>query len=504
MQIFLNKLNFITFLLFKTFLLLPGLSFAENSKFSKLSSLEKDGNATVSALVVKLSDGEKIAELNADLKLCPASVTKLVLGAQALDKWGTTKTFSTKLFARGKINKGTLDGDIIFYGGGDASLTNEKLWFLTTDVARYGIKKITGKIVVNNSLFGKVLEDENRLGGKTKSHNAYDAPLSSAAVNFSVIAIVVSPNEKVGGQAKISLEPYPLNSVVINGSVTTTSENSPPQVSVSRQSKNGKDIFSVSGNIPKNSTAQRIYRSISNADRYAGEVLNGFLTAAGIETSGEIEIDSKELKGSLTPIAAVDGYPIEWQMKGLFEVSNNFIGDILALNLLSESNPKNKGDLKEAGSLLEKYMKNVLKNSTWETNQKLNSPIIIESGSGLTPNNRLSARDIISLLDHMYFSGRAFPAYINALPIVGDEGTLKRRFTSASEKHLQGRLRGKTGTLTEPVNVSALGGYSRLKNGDWVAFAVIVNGVKSKPQPDLKNIRDAIDSDLAKVLPSEL
>ncbi|MGY3803384.1 D-alanyl-D-alanine carboxypeptidase/D-alanyl-D-alanine endopeptidase [Pigmentibacter ruber] len=504
MQLFFINLNKMpSFILIISFYL-PTITFAQSSKFPKLSQLQQNGNATVSALVVKLSNGEKIAELNSDMRLCPASVTKLVLGAQALDKWGTTKTFTTKLYGRGKINKGTLEGDIIFYGAGDASLTNEKLWFLTTDVSRYGIKKITGKIVVNNSMFGNVLEDENRLGGKNKSHNAYDAPLSSAAVNFSVLAIVVTPNEKIGGQAKISLEPYTLNSISVIGNVTTTNENSAPQISVSRQSKNGKDIFSVSGTIPKNSTAQRIYRSISDADRYTGEVLNGFLTAAGIETSGEIQIESKELKGNLIPLASVEGYPIEWQMKGLFEVSNNFIGDTLALNLLSESNPKNKGDLKEAGSLLEKYMKNVLKNSTWDSNQNQNSTLIIESGSGLTPNNRLSARDIISLLDHMYFSGRAFPAYINALPIVGDEGSLKRRFTSPTEKHLQGRLRGKTGTLTEPVHVSALGGYSRLKNGDWVAFAVIVNGVKSKPQPDLKNIRDAIDSDLAKVLPSEL
>ncbi len=483
--------------------LIPLLSTAQENKFSKLSKLEAEG-AVASALVVRLSDGNTIAELNPDKRLCPASVTKLVIGAQALEKWGTTKSFATKIFARGKINKGILEGDLIFYGAGDPGLTNEKLWFLSTDVARFGIKKVTGKIIVNNSLFGTVLEDENRLGGKNKSHNAYDAPLSSAAVNYSVLAIVVSPGDKVGASAKISLEPYSMNSISIAGNVTTSHQNSSAQLIVSRQSKNGKDIFSVSGNVPLNSTAQRIYRSISNADRYAGEALNGFLNSAGIETAGAIQIESNEIKSNYIPIASVDGYPIEWQLKGLFEVSNNFIGDILALNLLSDTNTKNKGDLKEAGSLLEKYIKGVIKNSAWEPKQKENSPIIIESGSGLTPNNRLSARDIISLLDHMYFNGRAFPAFINALPIVGDEGSLKRRFTSASERHLQGRLRGKTGTLTEPVHVSALGGYSRLKNGEWVAFAVIVNGVKSKPQPDLKIIRDAIDSDLAKVLPTEL
>lgn len=504
MKNFKQKTRITTFYtLLNIFLFSPYFNSVFASQFTKLSKLEAEG-AAVSALVVKLSDGSTIAELNADKRLCPASVTKLVLGAQALEKWGTTKTFNTKIYARGKVNQGVLEGDLIFYGAGDASLTNEKLWFLSTDVARFGIKKVTGKIVVNNSLFGNVLEDENRLAGKNNSRNAYDAPLSSAAINFSVLAIVIQPGDKIGAPARISLEPYPMKSVSIVGNVTTSNENTNPNLTVTRQSKNGKDIFSVSGSIPKNALAQRIYRSVSNADRYTGEALNGFLTSAGIETSGNIQIESSELDNTLVPIAGVEGYPIEWQMKGLFEVSNNFIGDMLALNLLGEATPKNKGDLREAGQILEKYMKNITKNSAWEIKQKQNTPIIIESGSGLTPNSRLSARDIISLLDHMYLSGKAFPAYINALPIVGDEGSLKRRFTSSAERHLQGRLRGKTGTLTEPVHVSALGGYSRLKNGDWVAFAVIVNGVKAKPQPDLKNIRDATDSDLAKVLPAEL
>jgi D-alanyl-D-alanine carboxypeptidase/D-alanyl-D-alanine-endopeptidase (penicillin-binding protein 4) len=502
-----NKL----FILKKLIVFLPSISCfflslninAQEQSFPSLSKLEKNG-CLVSALVVRLNDGKVIADLNSDKRLSPASVTKLILGANILETWGPNKTFSTQFYMRGKLNKDILEGDLVFYGVGDPSLTNEKLWFLTTDIARFGIKKITGKIIINNSYYGKVTEDENRASGKTKSHNAYDAPLSSSAINFSVLAIVVSPAQKEGLPAKIAIEPYSIPSAKITGSVKTTKEDSSPQIFVSRISKNGKDIYSVSGNIPLKSTAERIYRSVSNADIYAGETLNAYLQSAGIETSGLIELESKALNKNDIPIASINGYPIEWQLKGLFEVSNNYTADMLTLNLLNDTNPKNKGDLKEGGTLLEKYLKNILKNSVWNTSKNVNSPIILESGSGLTPNNRLSARDIISVLDHIYFNGRAFPAYLNALPIVGDEGTLKKRFTSSSEKHLQGRLRGKTGTLTEPVHVSALGGYSRLSNGDFVSFAIIVNGIKSKAQIDLKNIRDAIDSDLAKVLPSEL
>ncbi len=477
--------------------------FALDNYLPSLKKLEKEGNQ-VSAIVIRLSDAEVITELNPDKRLSPASVSKLVLASNALDTWGPDKTFTTQVYMRGKLNKETLNGDLIFYGMGDPSLTNEKLWFLSTDVARYGIKKITGRVIVNNSFYGKVTQDENRNAGKTKSQNAYDSPLSSSAVNFSVLAIVVNPGQKEGLPAKVSIEPYSLSSVKIISSVTTSKTKSSSQLSVSRSSRNGKDTFTVSGNIGLGNTAERIYRSVSNPDSYAGETFNAFLQSAGIETSGLIEVESTPIGKKDSIVAQVEGFPLDWQLRGLFQVSNNFIADMLTLNLLNETNPKNKGDLKEGGKLLQKYLEKLIKNSPWNSGNSQNSPMILESGSGLTPNNRLSARDIISVLDQMYFNGREFPAYLAALPVTGDEGTLKKRFSSSSEKHLQGRLRAKTGTLSEPVHVSALGGYSRLRNGDWVSFAIIVNGIKSKPQIDLKNIRDAIDSDLAKVLPLEL
>lgn len=492
------KIILISFIL-KTFFAL-----AQTSSWPQLEKLENNG-LKVSAMVVRLHDAKIIAELNPDQRLSPASVSKLVVASSALNTWGPDKTFITKVYMRGELIKNTLQGDIIFYGAGDPSLTNEKLWFLSTDVARFGIKKITGKIIVNNSLYGKILEDENRIRGKEKSRNAYDSPLSSSAINFSVLALVVNPGEKLNSPAKISIEPYKISSIKINNLVTTSNSNSITKINVYRSSHNGQDTFNISGNIAHKSSTQRIYRSISDPDRYTGETFNAFLKSAGIETSGLIQVESTPLNRNESVIAQVEGFPLDWQLKGLFQVSNNFIADMLTLSLTQEQySINNIKNLKNGGKFLEKYLENLIKNSHWKSTKNINTPLVLESGSGLTPNSRLSARDIISVLDQMYFNGRAFPAYLAGLPIAGEEGTLKKRFLTSSEKHLQERLRAKTGTLTDPIFVSSLGGYSRLLNGDWVAFAIIVNGLKSKTQFDLKNIRDAIDSDLAKVLPMEL
>ena len=125
------------FILKKLIVFLPSISCfflslninAQEQSFPSLSKLEKNGCA-VSALVVRLNDGKVLADLNSDKRLSPASVTKLILGANILETWGPNKTFSTQFYMRGKLNKDILEGDLIFYGVGDPSLTNEKLWWV--------------------------------------------------------------------------------------------------------------------------------------------------------------------------------------------------------------------------------------------------------------------------------------------------------------------------------------------------------------------------------------
>lgn len=474
---------------------------AEKSPFKKLAKFENQGTQ-VSALVVRLDTGAVLAQLNPTKRLSPASTSKLVLASAALEKFGDMETFSSQIYLRGKLKDGVVEGDLVFYGVGDPSLTNEKLWFLTTDVARYGIRKVTGRIVVNNSYFGSIESGKERGSAKKSSHNAYDAPLSSAAVNFSVLAIVVTPSEKVGASAQLSIEPYPLGSAKIFGQVLTTRPGVPEHLSVSRISLNGEDAFTVSGNISSNSVAKRVYRSVSDANRYAGEVVNAFLKAAKVNTRDEVVVENEPLRASDQLIAQVEGYPVAWQLRGLLEMSNNFIADTFALQLLKAE----KGDpsethlnLNQAGSLLQNYMRNLLPAGQSALSAS-SGPLVMASGSGLTPENRLSAQDLVVLLEKMYSNSRLFPSFLAALPIPGEEGSLKKRFDSPSEIHLKQSLRAKTGTLTQPVSVVSLAGYDRLHDGSWVAFAVIANGSSKNSEVSIVSLRDSIDFDLADIL----
>jgi serine-type D-Ala-D-Ala carboxypeptidase/endopeptidase (penicillin-binding protein 4) len=457
--------------------------------------------AQVSAFAVNLRTGQVLADENSNRRLTPASVTKVVLAAAALEKFGSEHTFKSAFFRNGSLEKGKTQGDLVFVGAGDPSLTNEKLWFLATDVARMGVREVAGDLVLNTSLFGPIERDSNRLAGQRASRNAYDSPLSAAAVNFSVLAVVAGPGPRVGAPAQVALEPYSLENFLLSSSVSTGKKN---QLAATRVDKGRFDAIVASGSVAAANFPSRVYRSVSDADAYAGSTLRAFLLAAGVKVQGQVRVDTVPPAKSLVPVAQVESFALDWQLRGLFKVSNNFIGDMLTLQLGLDAQ-KPRGATLESGALaLQDYARQSSLSSPYRLNGE-SSPLglLISSGSGLTPENKLSARDVVAVLHRMHQNEREFPSFLAALPIAGAEGTVRKRFDSPTSRHLQGRVRAKTGTLTEPLDAVGLAGYSRTSAGDWVAFCFLLNGTSQKPNLGVERLRDAIDEDLATLLPAE-
>ena len=471
--------------------------------FQILEGYEKKG-ARVSAMVVDLSTGEVIAQKNPNMELSPASSSKIILAAKALDDFGGDFSFKTKFITYGNVNdKGVLRGDLIFYGQGDPSLINERLWNFFNDVKRYGIRTIEGNLVINKSYFGKITElDENRLGCKKSSTNAYSGPLSSAAVNYSVLPIVVVPAKKHNALARIYMEPFKIKGYEIKGKVLTSKHAKKPNIHVERKTYKSHEVIFVSGVIPKDYGFYRVYRSVSNPEVYTGRLLESFLDYVGVRLKGSVVVSSKVPRPEYKTVAEVSGEKMYQMVNQLMRISNNFITDMLSLHLL-KNNGSHKIDLFHAGSFLEYYLrKEIIKSRFYEKSSKSNG-IVIKAVSGLSPENKISARQIISLLDRYYFNDMNFPAFLAAFPIPGDEGTLKSRFSnSALQRMLRERIKAKTGTLTVPVDVVSLSGYSRTKDQRWSAFSVIVNGSPTHPNFGIEGLRHAIDIDISRILNS--
>jgi len=79
---------------------------------------------------------------NGNKSFNPASLTKIITGFIALDKMGPNFKYHSDFSYTGKLVGDTLQGDLIFYGRGDASFSVDDLEKLIREIQEKGIKKL--------------------------------------------------------------------------------------------------------------------------------------------------------------------------------------------------------------------------------------------------------------------------------------------------------------------------------------------------------------------------
>ena len=91
-------------------------------------------------------------------------------------------------------------------------------------------------------------------------------------------------------------------------------------------------------------------------------------------------------------------------------------------------------------------------------------------GSGLSLYNYVSPELEVALLRHAWLEPAIYAHLLPALPIAGEDGTLKKRMLKTPA---QGNVRAKTGTLT---GIISLAGYCTAANGHQLCFCIINQG----------------------------
>ena len=109
--------------------------------------------ARTAALAIDLRTGEVVYSRNPDLALVPASNQKLPVAYAALALLGPGYRFHTEVVGTGTLVGDVWHGDLWLRGFGDPTLGTADLEALARDVAAWGVRRVDGAVVADESWF---------------------------------------------------------------------------------------------------------------------------------------------------------------------------------------------------------------------------------------------------------------------------------------------------------------------------------------------------------------
>ncbi|HUN71647.1 MAG TPA: D-alanyl-D-alanine carboxypeptidase/D-alanyl-D-alanine-endopeptidase [Steroidobacteraceae bacterium] len=444
-------------------------AFPAHAQWRALQALEQRG-ALVSAAAIDLDDHNTvIEELDSTQRLTPASLTKLATAALALQTWPADKMFDTHLLANAPIVRGRVTGDLILEGAGDPSLDDQSLWQLAAQLRGAGVGQVSGDLFVDPAPFGVVTcETQDRCHALESSDSAYNAPLAAVGVDFGNWCVVVRPTSP-GAAALVRGCGVTRLPIAVQGVIRTVGRGRRQTLWIERRTTpSGEDTLQVGGDVPEGDD-QTVYRSMSNPSLGVGELLKETLHEIGVEVAGPVVVRAARPPAGSYALGDIEGLSLREQLGRMLRFSNNYIADVLTMDMAASVDDQPPQALATAGRLLSDFVQRV------QARDRPASHVAppLYSGSGLTTDNRLSANDLVRLLAYQYHDARRFPAFYGGLVVPRDAPFVFLRQGGAAWLD---RVALKTGTLDEPRSVCGIAGYLRKRGGGWIAFAAIVNG----------------------------
>lgn len=415
--------------------------------------------ADVSVQVVNVRTGEEVWARNPDKPLNPASTTKVLTAATALNTLGPSYTFETRVLARVAPDaRGVIKGDLVVKGGADPTMVVEKLWKLARDLELAGITKVEGDLILDESMFG----DDHELPGWDKGADlergpAYFPSVSALALNFNTAALVIRPGPEVGKPAVVVLETEAGEYLKVASSITTSRAGYRPRISIDREVSDDATSFTLTGAVPLDDSVRKYYRTVGDPTKYFGEAFRVLLADRGIEVTGTSH--TGVTKDSDVELASLSSPPLTTVLMDMNKYSSNFMAEHVLRTVGAEV--EGKGTTEAGVKVMRRYLTSIgVPEDTY----------VVVNGSGLAKDAALTPSALNAVLLDMAKDPRVGHEFVTSLAIAGRDGTLRRRL---SDKPSQ--VRGKTGTLS---GVHCLAGYLESDEGDLYAFAFLVNGFR--------------------------
>jgi len=412
----------------------------------------KGRGGQLSARISEADTGTAWAEANAALALNPASNMKVLTGAVALDQLGAEYRFSTGLY--GEVAAGRVD-PLVLRGHGDPSLATVDLWQLGRALAHLGVTEV-GNVLVDQSRFDDQFVPP-AFEQQPDEWAGFRAPVSAVALERNAVTLQVLPT-RAGQPARVWFDPPGV--VSIDGSIETGRPGSGEAIQLSMEARPDALVAHVSGHAAEGLPRLRFDRRMDDPRRAPGLALAAILGECGIRVQGTVALGGAGVKPRLV---FHESAPLAQLSAELGKNSDNFYAEMLLKALGAETVGAPAKSQDGARAL-----------SAWLAARGLSSPDTrIQNGSGLFDANRVSARTIVGVLQHVYRTPGVYPEFLAQLAVGGVDGTLRSRFRNLSPKR---GIRAKTGTLSAAIGLS---GYALSDRGKApIAFSFLINQIE--------------------------
>ena len=437
-------------------------------------------NANWGVVIQSLESGEYFYKRNEDKFFIPASNLKLFTTAAGLLILGGDYRFSTNIFVNGYQSGSTLYGDLIIQGRGDPTISgrfyNNDIYYVfdtwIDSLLELGIRNIKGNIVGDDNLF-----DESGLGtGWSWDYETewYAAQTSAVSFNDNCVDLKIYYDKK---QDTVVVQSQPvLKNIIILNLATVAQFNEKTDIKVNRE--RGTNVITVSGKFRKNSDTLTTYATVQNPTQFAILSFKNILEKRGIRVNGyAIDIDDYDRNIKIDDMDLLfTSYsePLREILKVINKGSQNFFAEQLLKTIGMEK--LGLGTADNGIAVIKELFGDIGLNP---------ENIFMVDGSGLSPQNLVTPRQVVELLKYMYSNKKVFIDFLNSLSIAGVDGTLGKRMknTSAEEK-----VRAKTGFIS---HVRSLSGYALTGDNEPVAFTMIANNF-NVPVKLAENLQDLV------------
>ena len=435
-----------------------------------------DAQATYGVCVVDLGSGKTVFEAHADRPLVPASTMKTFVMAAALQRLGPAFAFETHFATDGT--------HLYLIGSGDPALGDSKLCAAREEpvtgvfeqwaslLAAADVQAIPGDLIVDESIF-----DDQRVHPSWEDSDLgkwFAAPVAGLNFNDNCVDITLEPASRSGDPAIVSTVPD-CPSIRVQNKVRTGAGSNPLL-----HHPAGSFDYRISGHCAK----RWLFPPVAFPDPalLGGDALRIVLSKNGVSIGGGLVRNRVRLwDGSIPPslrILATHTTPLTDVLGRIGKNSQNLFAECV-LKRLGYEWEKNRGTDEAQGSWASgaRAIRDSLVAMGLDT-----SGMVISDGSGLSRDNRCSARQLAGVLALVDRSPHR-EVMRASLSLAGTDGSLRKRL-----RDLPGRVWGKTGTMR---GVRALCGYVDGSSSGRYAFAIIFNGYRG-PSTPYKEIQDRI------------